>query len=116
MQINNMAQINNLYQSNNVLNNTNPTTIGAATAIDTPESTDNSSGLSFADTLKEKLDEVNNQQVAGDTATEAFIKGDNVDVDQVMIAASEAQQSLQMAVQVRNKLVDAFQEINRMQL
>jgi len=106
MQINNISQANSLFQTNSVLKNSDQ--------AQTQDST--SSGLSFADTLKEKLDEVNNDQLNADSVTEAFIKGDNVDVHQVMIAATEAQQSLQMAVQVRNKLMDAFQEINRMQL
>lgn len=80
------------------------------------QSTDTGSGVSFVDTLKEKLDAVNADQIEADAVTEAFLKGDDVDVHEVMIASAEAQQSLQMAVQVRNKLVEAFQEINRMQL
>jgi flagellar hook-basal body complex protein FliE len=75
-----------------------------------------SNGLSFVDTLKGQLDDVNSQQLEADAVTAAFIKGDNVDVHQVMISTEEAKQSLQMAVQIRNKLVEAFQEINKMQL
>jgi len=99
-------QINQIVQSTN------------AFAKVKPAETDNtaSNGISFFDTLKQKLDEVNNQQVEADTVTQAFVKGDNVDVHQVMIAGEEAKQSLELAVQVRNKLVEAFQEINRMQL
>lgn len=99
-------KIDNLIQSNNALNTIKPA-----------ENTDNNDkGISFFDTLKDKLDEVNNQQIEADQVTQAFIEGDNVDVHQVMIASEEAKQSLQLAVQVRNKLVEAFQEINRMQL
>ena len=83
---------------------------------DTQEPDNAVKGVSFADTLKEKLDGVNADQIEADAVTEAFLKGDNVDVHEVMIATEEAKQSLQMAVQVRNKLVEAFQEINRMQL
>lgn len=107
-------KIDNLIQSNNVFNNINSIGNDKTTAIAT-ETNDNN-GLSFIDTLKQKLNEVNDSQLAADSATEAFIKGDNIDIHQVMIANEEAKQSLEMAVQVRNKLVEAFQEINRMQL
>lgn len=72
--------------------------------------------LSFIDTLKEKLNEVNDKQLQSDQTTEAFIKGEDVDVHQVMLSSAEAKMSLQMAVQVRNKLVDAYQELNKVQV
>ena len=75
----------------------------------------NSNSLSFFDTLKEKLDEVNEKQIAADVATEAF-SSDDIDIHELMLITEEAKMSLQLAVQVRNKLVEAYQEINRMQL
>lgn len=105
-------QIDNLIQNNNIFNNLNSIGTDKATAT----GINDNNGLSFIDTLKQKLNEVNDSQLAADSATQAFIKGDNIDIHQVMIANEEAKQSLQMAVQVRNKLVEAFQEINRMQL
>lgn len=83
--------------------------------------TDNSSDTtnsasSFLDILKDKLDEVNAQQVNADQSTENFIKGDDSDVSQVLLDTEEAKMSLELAVQVRNKLVEAYQEINRMQI
>jgi flagellar hook-basal body complex protein FliE len=75
-----------------------------------------SNGNSFAETLKSSLDDINTQQVNADNLSNSFIKGDDVDVADVMLAGEEAKVSLQYAVQVRNKLVDAYQEIMRMQL
>lgn len=75
-----------------------------------------SEGMSFLDTLNQKLDEVNEKQIKAENITEAFIKGEDVDVHEVMLVGEEAKLSLQMAVQVRNKLVEAYQELNRMQL
>lgn len=72
--------------------------------------------MSFLDTLKSKLDEVNDKQIQADSDTEKLIKGEDVDIHQVMLSTEEAKLSLQMAVQVRNKLLDAYQELNRMQL
>lgn len=71
---------------------------------------------SFATTLQNSLDEVNNKQVVADNASQALVKGDNVEISDVMLASEEAKVSLQLAVQVRNKLVDAYKEISQMQL
>lgn len=83
--------------------------------IDT-KTTTTSGGESFAETLKSSLDDINSQQVKAEDLTNSFIKGDDVDVADVMLAGEEAKISLQYAVQVRNKLVEAYQELSRMQL
>nr|WP_242966635.1 flagellar hook-basal body complex protein FliE [Clostridium paraputrificum] len=54
--------------------------------------------------------------MVADKSTEAFVKGEDIDISEVMLAGAEASASLQFAVQVRNKLVEAYQEISRMQL
>ena len=73
-------------------------------------------GNLFSDVLKESLDKINEKQIVADKSTEAFIKGEDIDISEVMLAGAEASASLQFAVQVRNKLVEAYQEISRMQL
>ncbi|MDF2504827.1 MULTISPECIES: flagellar hook-basal body complex protein FliE [Clostridium] len=78
--------------------------------------TDNNGGLDFSSILKDKLDGVNDKQVSADNITNQFISGDDVDVHQVMLSTQEAQMSLQLAVQMRNKIVEAYQELNRMQV
>ena len=45
-----------------------------------------------------------------------FIKGEDVSMHDVMIAMNEAQMSMQMLLEVRNKVVEAYQEINRLSL
>lgn len=72
---------------------------------------------SFIDVFQKKLDEVNDSQVNAEITTKNFIDGDdNIDIHQVMLASEEAKMSLQLAIQVRNKLVEGYQELNRMQL
>jgi flagellar hook-basal body complex protein FliE len=73
-------------------------------------------GNSFLDTLKEKLDEVNDKQIEADNLTQKFIKGEEEDIHKVMLSTEEAKLSLELAVQIRNKLVDAYGEFNRMQI
>ena len=83
-------------------------------------STDNNGnsngGLDFGAILSQKLGEVNDQQVNADNLTTNFLEGGNTSVDQVMLGTQEANLSLDMAVQVRNKIVDAYQELNKMQV
>lgn len=70
----------------------------------------------FLDTLKEKLSEVNDKQLEAENLTQKFIKGEEEDIHKVMLSTEEAKLSLELAVQIRNKLVEAYQEFNRMQI
>lgn len=71
---------------------------------------------SFGSILKEKLDEVNQLQQEADAITEKFLVGQVQDLHQVTIAAEKANLALQLTVQIRNKIVEAYQEISRMQI
>lgn len=70
----------------------------------------------FASVLKNELDEVNNKQIEANNSTEEFIQGDRVDIHNVMLDTEEAKMSLELAVQIRNKFVEAYQELNRTQV
>ena len=74
------------------------------------------SKVDFSKILKEELNKVNHLQIKADEATQQFIVGESEDIHSVMLATEEAKLALEMAVQVRNKLIEAYQEINRMQL
>ena len=76
----------------------------------------NSNGSNFQNVLKDSLDKLNEKQVEADNITNDFISGKNVDVHQMMLGMEEAKMSLQLAIQVRNKVVEAVQELTRMQL
>ncbi|MDN5325482.1 MAG: flagellar hook-basal body complex protein FliE [Moorella sp. (in: firmicutes)] len=71
---------------------------------------------SFSDLLQQKLDELNNLQQQADALTRGYFAGKVEDVHQVILALEEANLSLQLAMQVRNKAVEAYQEISRMQI
>lgn len=85
--------------------------------VDNKEQTQNeNNSLGFEETLKTKLDEINDKQLEAESSTESFIKGEDVDIHDVLIKTEEAKLSLELAVQVRNKVLEAYQEINRMQV
>lgn len=68
---------------------------------------------SFGQSLMNAIGEVNTAQMRSGELTTRFAAGENVDVHEVMIASQEAGVMLSLATQVRNKMVDGFQEIMR---
>jgi len=76
----------------------------------------NKSDGSFSDLINAQIDKLNQSQINADNMTEAFIKGDIDDLHAVMIATEEARLSLDLALQIRNKVVEAYKEINNIQL
>ena len=70
----------------------------------------------FAQVLNDAVNDVNNMQVEADKTMESFVLGETDELHQVMIASEEAKLSLQYMVQLRNKVVEAYQEISRMQI
>ncbi|MGG0718837.1 flagellar hook-basal body complex protein FliE [Robertmurraya massiliosenegalensis] len=71
---------------------------------------------SFASVLKQSIEKVNEAQVQSDVMTEKLAKGENVDLHQVMIASQKASVTLQATMEIRNKVVEAYQEVMRMQV
>ncbi len=76
--------------------------------------TPNSEGASFSDFLNNAISDVNKLQLDSEQLNEAFAMGKTDNIHQVMIAAEKAEIALQFTIQVRNKVLDAYQEIMRM--
>ena len=72
--------------------------------------------LTFGDALKKALGQVESQQRDANTIIDAFLRGDDVPLHEVMAAAEEAGIALEMLVEVRNKLVEAYRTIVSMQV
>ncbi len=70
----------------------------------------------FGDVFKNALKEVSNAQNVSDKKTDQLLTGEVQDVHEVMIASQKASLSLQMTMRVRNKVVEAYQEVMRMQV
>ncbi|MBU1427049.1 MAG: flagellar hook-basal body complex protein FliE [Gammaproteobacteria bacterium] len=82
--------------------------------VQTPAST---SGVDFANVLKSSLDGVNQAQHQAEALQKAFVLGDDkVSLSDTMIAMQKANISFQTAVQVRNKVVAAYNDIMNMQV
>ncbi len=74
------------------------------------------SGIAFGEYLRDAIGEVNALQQASTQMTDDFIMGRTDSIHEVMIAAEKASLSLQLTLEIRNKVLEAYQEINRMQI
>jgi flagellar hook-basal body complex protein FliE len=78
----------------------------------TPET---GSDMDFAAMLKQSVNSVNDTQQAAAKMTQAFETGDtHVSLAEVMVASQKANVSFQAMLQVRNKLVEAYQDVMNM--
>ena len=74
------------------------------------------SDQSFGKLLSDALDNVNSLQQQAAQASTDLATGKIEDVSQVVIATEKATLSLQLTIQIRNKVMDAYQEMMRMQV
>jgi flagellar hook-basal body complex protein FliE len=70
----------------------------------------------FGRLLDHLVSEVNGRQLQAREAVNDLLAGKNVSLHQTVIAMEEAQVSFQLMVEVRNKLLESYQELMRMQL
>jgi flagellar hook-basal body complex protein FliE len=69
----------------------------------------------FAETLRGALNEMGELQTQAETKVAGVLDGSGTDVHTALIAVEKADLSFQLMMQVRNKIVSAYQEISRMQ-
>ncbi|MBP3284518.1 MAG: flagellar hook-basal body complex protein FliE [Clostridia bacterium] len=74
------------------------------------------SGTTFADVMNEALNQVNNLQIESSKMTDSFINGESDNIHSVIMAGAKADLALQMTLQVRNKVMDAYKEVMNMQI
>jgi flagellar hook-basal body complex protein FliE len=71
-------------------------------------------GPSFGDTFKDALNQVDAAQRASDGQIEAFVAGEQENVHEVMIAMNQAKLAFQLMTEVRNKTLETYHELMRM--
>jgi len=81
---------------------------GAATGTATAKPT------SFADTLDQALKSVNDGQNQANALSDAYERGETIDIAKVMLARQQAQVGFEATLQVRNKLLSAYKDIMSM--
>ncbi|MGD9580401.1 MAG: flagellar hook-basal body complex protein FliE [Vampirovibrionia bacterium] len=69
---------------------------------------------SFGEILNKQISETNVIQIDAEKAQEIFATGGNISLHEVMIKAEKAEMSMQLTLQLRNKLLAAYKEIQSM--
>lgn len=82
----------------------------------TPRTVDASDSVSFGQVLKQSLNEVNQLQSEADRAIEALATGQQTDIHNTMIAMEKADVAFRLLMQIRNKVISAYETIMRMQV
>jgi flagellar hook-basal body complex protein FliE len=84
--------------------------------LDTPSSrTRPAEGSKFLQTLQQTMDQVQGMQGDAQSKVAELLNGNGADLHSAMIAVEKADLSFQLMMQVRNKIVSAYQEVSRMQ-
>lgn len=98
--------------------NANLEDVAAQAAMQVAEDPSSSGNLikSLSKSVNGGLSSVNDAIKAADKAQEAMAMGEDVSVHDVMIAAEKASLSMQMAMQLRNKLMTAYTELNNVKV
>lgn len=73
-------------------------------------------GLSFNDLLKQSVSDVNKTQVEGYSAMEGIATGKVPNLQEAVQKIEEAELSLKLALEVKNKALNAYKEVMRMQV
>ena len=84
--------------------------------IRTPQNHGSEKGTGFGEILKDAISTVNELQKQSDQEIQKLMTGESQDLHNTVIAMQKADLSFQMMMQVRNKIVQAYQEIMRMQM
>ena len=71
-------------------------------------------GTEFGEALQQTMQKVEALQTEAEKQVEGIMTGQGVDVHSAMIAVEKADLSFQLIMQVRNKIVDAYQQISQM--
>jgi flagellar hook-basal body complex protein FliE len=91
-------------------------TLNSDVPVQSATAASGSSGAGFENFLGNMVGEVAQKQATANDAVSGLLSGKNVSLHQTMISIEEANLSFQMMVEVRNKLLDSYQELMRMQI
>lgn len=92
-----------------------PLASGPLTAFPTGTDSSESSSGGFGDVLKNAISQVSTLQGSADQQVNTLLSGGNADMSKVMISVEKADVAFQLMMQVRNKIVSAYQDIEKMQ-
>jgi flagellar hook-basal body complex protein FliE len=88
----------------------------ATTGIDNPQAATEASAVDFKGLVKKALSDLNATQVNANDSIKALATGTEENLHDVIISMEQAGMTLQYAIEIRNKLLDAYQSVIQMQI
>ena len=85
-------------------------------SINTSNPIEKSGTEKFGNILSNFIGDVNQSQIDANNMTKEYIEGGKVQIQDVMIAGEKAQTSLDLLMEIRNKAIDTYNELTRMQI
>lgn len=85
-------------------------------SVDAAQNTAEVSPSNFKDLLKKALTDLNASQVGGSDAIKSLATGGEENLHDVIIAMEKASMTLQYGIQIRNKILEAYQTVSQMQI
>lgn len=85
-------------------------------AMESPLARPQAGGKGFEDLLTDLVKETDQAQKSSDATMQNFLSGKTQDAHEVILALNKADLSFRMMLEVRNKLLDSYQEVMRMQV
>jgi flagellar hook-basal body complex protein FliE len=106
----------NISNINSIVQNGNIEELFGKNHLEEVHSSSEKKEASFSDILENSIEKVNDYQSQADTAIKEMIAGRNKNIHETMLTIERADTSLKLMMQVRNKILDAYKEIIRMQI
>lgn len=72
--------------------------------------------VGFSDLVTDKLESVNQHILTAETVLEKMANGEQIELHEAMISMQQAKKNLTILVEARNKVLEAYQEVMRMQI
>ncbi len=91
-------------------------TVAGSAGVNAAQSVTPRAADGFGDTINKALEAVSDAEFAADAIAESVATGGDATVQELMVSMTKAQLNVDLLVQVRNKAVEAYQEIMRMQV
>lgn len=90
--------------------------LDAASAVDTVQRTGTVAPPGFGELVTQGIDKVNTSLLGGEAQMQQLASGESGNLHQVMLRLEEARLSFQLLMQVRNRLLESYQDVMRMQV
>jgi flagellar hook-basal body complex protein FliE len=116
LSIENLSGLSSKTMGGGIASEARVTTEMKANGMAVPDSSALDRSGHFSEMLSSSMEKVNNDQIQADRSIKELVAGRSKNIHETMLTIERADASLKLMMQVRNKVLDAYKEIMRMQV